>query len=103
MNDSTREQLLAEGQKQARIHGVNMECAPIYAEGWAAATQAALPEVITLQPGQRALLVYRRDLTHEQADQIRRIWAERHPEIEITIAAGTSTTKAMWDKDSRQP
>lgn len=35
-----REQLIAEGQKQARIHGVPAECAPVYAEGWRDAIEA---------------------------------------------------------------
>lgn len=33
----SREELLAEGRKQARIHGVDPEHACLYAQGWAAA------------------------------------------------------------------
>lgn len=39
-----REQLLEEGRKQARIHGVDMACAPLYAEGWAAAARLAIDQ-----------------------------------------------------------
>lgn len=51
---------------------------------------ACLPEVITLQPGQRALLVYKRDLTHEEAHTISRLLAERYPNNEITVASADS-------------
>lgn len=43
----THDQLLAEGRRQARIEGVDQNCAPVYVEGWAdgviwANAQAAL-------------------------------------------------------------
>jgi hypothetical protein len=35
----TRQRLLDEGRRQARIYGVNPACADVYAEGWAAAAR----------------------------------------------------------------
>lgn len=97
--DVDRNELLDEGRKQARIHGVNPECAPIYAEGWAAATRAALPEVVTLQPGQRALLVYKRDLTREEAYAIKQRLAELYPNNEINVADSVDHVIVLPPKD----
>lgn len=43
---ATRSELIFEGGRQARIQGVSLKCAAIYAEGWAAASQAR-PELLT--------------------------------------------------------
>lgn len=41
MTEISREAMLEDGRKQARIHGVDPACAPLYAEGWAAAMALA--------------------------------------------------------------
>lgn len=54
-----RDLVIAEGLKQARIHGVDMECAEVYADGWAAALYAAQPAVAERE---RELSLARREL-----------------------------------------
>jgi hypothetical protein len=51
----SREDLLAEGAKQARIHGVGPECARVYAQGWAQAKRDAQGRVADLERQLRKL------------------------------------------------
>lgn len=56
MSELSREDLLAEGAKQARIHGVSPECARVYAQGWAEATRAARERIAELERQRQAVL-----------------------------------------------
>lgn len=81
-----RTELIEQGHRQARIHGVPAECAPIYAEGWAAAAQAVLPAVLTIQPGQRILLAYNRALNKAEAVALIGRLTELYPDVQFHIA-----------------
>lgn len=72
----SREQLIAEGRKQARIYGVDPECAEVYGEGWAQATRDAqvhIRQLLKLGDERAATLQAKRDTDVARVAELERL------------------------------